>query len=146
MFIAALAINRHWATEREEADALKQQAIAAQKVRPVPVRLPELSVAGRRLQQVRAELSRPWLATLSAIESATVHPVYLLALSIEPASGVVSFEAEAPSFDRALSYVEALSASGALVQVSLVSHAQATAQPSDLPVVRFTATGQWNLR
>ena len=146
MFAAVLAIDRQWAAERDGAERQKQETLAARQLRPTPLHPPELSIADRRLQQVRTEQRRPWLAALSAIEAATVHPVYLLSLNIEPSTGVVRLEAEAPSFEKALTYVEALGASGSLHPATLVSHAPATAQPSDLPVVRFSAITQWSVR
>lgn len=142
----AVWLDQQWTAERR--DGLQQQQFsgAARQALAKPARPAEPSAAQRRLQQAETELRRPWLATLRAIESATVEPVYLLSISIEPGTGIVRLEAEAPSFERALTYIETLNSDGALRPATLVSHMQATAQPSNLPVVRFSVSTQWNPR
>lgn len=149
-FAAAIWYQRSQATERDEALRAQQARTAALQAKPKPVRSLEPSASQRRFQQAQAELQRPWMASLRAIEAATVAPVYLLSLTIEPTTGLVKLEAESPTFRQALAYVELLDQSGALQRATLLSHAQSAAAslpPVDYSgIVRFTVATHWNLR
>jgi hypothetical protein len=133
----------------------------AREARLQPLAAAQPTLAQRRWNQARPELARPWLAALSAIESATRPPVYLLSMNIDPATGVIRLEGEAPGFDQALAYVQALGAEPALSSATLESHSEVPsaggsaaaaalspptalgAPPSDRPVVRFSALTHW---
>lgn len=143
---AAVWFEQHWAAERSEALRLHQLSLAARLIKPKPVRPAESTVAERRQQQAQMELRRPWLPALRAVEFATADPVYLLSLSIEPTTGLVKLEAEAPSFAHALAYVAVLDEGGVLNPAALVSHAEAQTPPTDRPLVRFTVATRWNAR
>lgn len=145
--IAALAVafgaEQRWTTQRAAAVRAAQDALALQQaaIEPLPARPP--TPAQRRWQQVQPELQRPWLPALRAIESATVNPVFLLSMTIEPVTGLVKLDAEAPSFDHALAFVQVLDLSGALRPASLVSHEQSSGGPAGRGAVRFSAMTRW---
>jgi len=85
------------------------------------------------------------MASLRAIESATVDPVYLLGLSFEPSTGAIKLEAEAPSFEHALAFTQVLADGVTLSTASLASHEQLADQTALRPVVRFTVLTRWNM-
>lgn len=138
--------QQQWATERSEALHSQQLTLAANSAKPQPVRPTKPSPTEWRLQQAQAELQRPWLPVLRAVESATAAPIYLLSLNIDPSTGLVKLEAEAPSFDHALSFVSMLDAGGALQPAVLVSHAETASAQADKPWVRFSVATQWSVR
>ena len=139
----ALWFDKQWSSERAAAMQAEEQVIAARTARLAPVRPAEPSLAQRRWEQARPELRRPWLPALKAVESATVNPVFLLSMNVEPATGLIKLEAEAPSFDHALAYVQVLDQSGVLRPAVMVSHEQATDPASGRGFVKFTAATQW---
>lgn len=118
--------------EAAEAQARDHLAIAA---RPTP--------ETRRLAGAASELARPWLPTLRSVEAATLPPVYVLDLAVDPVKGRVHLEGEAPDFEQAVAYVERLGASGALVRARLVSHEQAQDPATGQSVVKFTVEADW---
>lgn len=118
-----------------EAEQLRREAL-----RPVPV-----SPDQRRLQHIAPQLRQPWLPVLRVVEGATRPPVYLLALAIDPASGNVRVEGEAPSFDKALEYAKALDEDGVLGPAELRSHEQMS-EPSGRAAVRFSIVTRWSAR
>jgi hypothetical protein len=140
---AALWCEQHWALERVAVERAEQESLATQRASQVPAKPPEPSLAQQRWQQAQLELRRPWLPALRAIESATANPVFLLSLSIEPASGQIKIEAEAPSFDHALAYVHILDVGGALRPAEMVSHDQVADAGSGRSVVKFSAMTRW---
>jgi hypothetical protein len=142
-FAAALWFEQRWAVDRSGTERTEQEAIAAQRASQAPMRPAEPSLAQQRWQQAQPELRRPWLPALRAIESATVNPVFLLTLSIEPASGQIKIDAEAPSFDHALAYVQVLDVGGALQSATMVSHDQVADAGSGRSVVKFSAVTRW---
>ena len=140
---AALWCEQHWASERAAAQRAKQAARAAQRPLQAPARPAEPTLAQRRWQQAQLEIRRPWLPALRAVESATVNPVFLLSMTIEPAKGLINLDAEAPSFDHALAYVQVLNLGGTLRPATMVSHEQVTDAASGRSVVKFSATTRW---
>jgi hypothetical protein len=140
---AALAFESH---RTEAAAASQAQALqrheAWQKARAEASRPKVLTPQERRSLRVRPMLNRPLLRSLSSIEEVAQAPVYLLRLSIDPASGKVQIEAEAPSFEHALAFVEMIGGDGALRQAQLLSH-DVTADPSGVQTVRFSAVSRW---
>ena len=144
--VGALWLEQRWSTERSAAEREAQAALDARRVDERPKPPPAPTAAQLRWQQAQVELRRPWLPALRAMESATVNPVYLLSMSIEPATGLIKLEAEAPSFDHAMAYVQTLDEGGVLQPATLISHEQTSEQGSGRPFVRFAATTRWNLR
>jgi hypothetical protein len=142
----ALAIaawwHHRWDTERaaQEASLLEQETAqrlaleAAHKSRTP-------TVDERRWQRLTPQLQQRWLPVLRTIEGATESPVFLLALSIDPASGRVQLDGEAPSFDEALAYVQRLSGDGPLAGVHLASHEAST--NTGRASVHFTVLARW---
>ena len=139
----ALWLDRQWADERAAAARAEQQALAAERARQAPPPPAEPTLAQRRWQQAQLELQRPWLPTLRAVESATVNPVFLLSLTIEPSKGLIKLEAEAPSFDHALAYVQMLDEGGALQPATLLLHEQAANLGDGRGSVKFSAMTHW---
>jgi hypothetical protein len=143
---AALHVDRQWTRDRTEHEAaMNARASAAEQQRrdasrPAPV-LPDQ----RRLQHIAPLLRQPWLPVLRVVEGATRPPVYLLALAIDPASGNVRVEGEAPSFDKALEYAKALDEDGLLGPAELRSHEQMS-DSSGRAAVRFTIMTRWSAR
>lgn len=141
----ALWFDRTWAeqrAEREEAERARQEAM--ERTRREALRPVALTPDQRRLQHIAPVLRQPWLPSLRLIENATDAPVYLLALSIDPASGVVQLEAEAPDFKSALAYVQSLDEEGLLGPAQIRSHEDGP-DPAR-PVVRFKVATRWSLR
>lgn len=142
----AMWLHHQWDTERarQEASLLEQQD--AQRRAIEATRRPRMpSVDERRLQHLAPQLQQPWLPTLRAIEGATESPVFLLAMTIDPASGRLQLEGEAPGFDDVLAYVQRLSDDDALAAVHLASH-DGMMDSSGQPAVRFTVLARWSRR
>jgi hypothetical protein len=139
----ALWLEQRWTSERAVAEQAEQQALAAQRALRAPPPPTEPTLAQRRWQQAQGELRRPWLPALRAIESATVNPVFLLSMTIEPGNGLIKLDGEAPSFDHALAYVQVLDEGGALQPATLLSHEQAVDPSGARGAVKFSVTTRW---
>lgn len=139
----ALWCEQRWASERAATELADEQALAAQRALLALLPPPEPTLAQRRWQQAQGELRRPWLPALRAIEAATVNPVFLLSMTIEPSKGLIKLDAEAPSFDNALAYVQVLDIGGVLQPAVLVSHEQAADVAGGRGTVRFSALTHW---
>jgi len=139
----ALWCEQRWAAERATAEHAEQQARTEQQARQAPPPPLEPTLAQRRWLQAQSELQRPWLPALRAIESATVNPVFLLSMTIEPSKGLIKLDAEAPSFDHALAYVQVLDIGGVLEPAVLVSHEQVPNLPAGAGAVKFSAVTHW---
>jgi hypothetical protein len=120
---------------REEAVRVQQQTQPAVVV---------LSADEKRLQRAEAERNRPWLEALRAIESATRDPVFLLAMNSDVGNRSLRLDAEAPSFEHALSYVQVLPDGTGLASAQLLSHEMVTDAASGRQVVRFSVSAQWS--
>lgn len=142
---AALWCEQHWVTQHRAETRADEEAQAAHLALQVPARPVEPTVAQRRWQQAQPELRRPWLPVLRAIESATVNPVFLLSMTIDPSRGIVKLDGEAPSFDHALAYVQLLDDGGALQPATLLSHDQST-DASGHGSVKFSVATRWVAR
>lgn len=140
------SLSHEWAGRAAKIERDDLRAAAARQVRLPPPKPALVTPYERRAQQALVELQRPWLASLRAIESATREPVFLLGLTIEPATGVIRLDAEAATFDQALGYVERLSASPGLLPATLVSHEAAATLPPGQGAVRFTVSTRWAVR
>lgn len=139
----ALWCDQHWLARRAAVERAEREALAVQTATQKPPKPVEPSLAQRRWEQAQVELRRPWLPTLRAVESATVNPVFLLSMTIDPAKGLIKLEGEAPSFDHALAYVQVLDEGGALRPAQLVSHEQSADGAPGRPSVKFSAVTQW---
>lgn len=141
--VTSLWLQQRWTAERDETKRLRDQLMAERQVKPKPMPSAVTLTAERRWEQAQAELRRPWLPTLRAIEVATAPPVYLLSFVVDPASGLIKLEAEAPSFDHALAFVQVLDEGGALAPAILTSHGPAP-PPSEPPIIRFGVSTRWS--
>jgi hypothetical protein len=143
---AALNFDHQRTRERAEHEAaMNARASAAEQQRREASRPMPVSPDQHRLQHIAPQLRQPWLPVLRVVEGATRPPVYLLALAIDPASGNVRVEGEAPSFDKALEYAKALDEEGLLGPAELRSHEQMS-DPSGRTAVRFTIKTRWSAR
>ena len=138
----ALGLEQRWTRERLTLQNAAQLARAQQQAREAPPPPVEPTLAQRRWQQAQGELRRPWLPALRAIESATVNPVFLLSMTLEPSKGLIKLEGEAPSFDHALAFVQVLDTGGVLQPAALVSHESITSAAGTASV-RFSAMTHW---
>jgi len=148
LLAGALWLNGRWADERAELERVQQAQTEALHARQLQSAKPvEPSAADRRLRKVQAELDRPWLKALGAVEVATKDPVYLLAMVFAKGSDGIRLDAEAPSFEEALAYAQRLQEGHrGLSSVSLVSHEQVVDASSGRNLVRFTVMAQWSER
>jgi hypothetical protein len=143
--LGALWLDRHWAAQRAEREAAtRAQEEAADRARREALRPIPLSPDQRRLQRIAPALRQPWLPTLRVIENVTEPPVYLLSMAIDPAAGTIRLDAEAPSFDHALAYVQLLDEGGLLGPAQIHSHEQGN-DPAR-PAVRFTVVTRWSTK
>jgi hypothetical protein len=143
---AVLHFDRQWTRDRTEHEAaMNARASAAEQQRREASRPVPVSPDQRRLHLIAPQLRQPWLPVLRVVEGATRPPVYLLALAIDPASGSVRVEGEAPGFDEALAYAKALDQDGLLGPAELRSHEQVS-DPSGRAAVRFTIMTRWSGR
>jgi hypothetical protein len=142
--VAALAVQRHWAAQEAQWQAQQEARQAATERARRRAELPAVSPQEQKRQAHLIDaLSRPWLPTLKAVEDASQDPVYLLGLSIDPESGKVQLDGDAPSFDHALSYVQRLDLDRALEPGQLVSHETVNDPTTSRSFVRFTAVTRW---
>jgi hypothetical protein len=107
--------------------------------------MPIAAADERRQQFLAQQLAQPWLPTLRLIENATDAPVFVLALSMDPAAGSLRLDGEAPDLQAALDYGSALHEKSLLGPAELRSHETAT-DPTGRPVVRFTLLAPWGGR
>lgn len=140
----ALWLDRAWTLEQSAAaDAQRAREEAArqereQANRPVPPSADEV-----RLHAVAPLLRQPWLPVLRVVESVAEPPVYLLGLAIDPASGQIRIEGEAPSFAEALAFAQALRNDEVLAPAQLRSHEAFTDPNTGRQATRFAVTSQW---
>lgn len=142
----ALHFDRQWARERaqHEAAAGARAGEVEQRRRDAARPIPP-SPEQRRLQHIAPQLRQPWLPVLRAIEGTTRPPVHLLALAIDPVSGAVRMDGEAPSFEKALEYAKTLDQEGLLGPADLRSHEQVT-DANGHAAVRFMVVTRWSAR
>lgn len=141
---ASFWVDQRWTAERAAADgerrAREESARQAAELasRPMP-----LSPEDLRRRAAEPLLRQPWLPVLRVVEAVTEAPVYLLGLNIDPVSGSIRIEGEAPSFAEALSYAQALRNDGVITPAQLRSHDVVTDPNTGRQAVRFTVTSQW---
>lgn len=126
---------QHEAVQREREDAVRQARDAA--LRPVAPTMQE-----RRFRQVAPQLRQPWLPTLRLIENVTEPPVYLLAMTVNPVTGELRLDGEAPGFAEALAYGRALDDEALMGPARLASH-DTVANATGQQVVRFSIATRW---
>ncbi len=143
--VAALAFGDHYASAQAEAERNAQAQVDLDRQRLRLVRPVAPTAAEVRLRQADAESHAPWLRTLRVVEATTRDPVFLRSLVIEPSTGVVKLEAEAPTFAEALSYVKALDDEGSLHPALLTSHEQVV-DATGKSAIRFSVAARWNSR
>ena len=140
----SVGVEQRWDTQRAQRDAEIQQRVEAEQRARLAAQRPVVPSADeRRLQRVRPQLLQPWLPALRAIENATEPPVFLLALSIDPATGRLRLDGEAPSFGEALAYAQRLDEDGALPPAHLLSH-ELVNDSAGRTTVRFTMVANWS--
>jgi len=144
--LAAWQFNQRAARRAAHVAVVQAQAQALEHKRRAAMRPAQPTVEERRLLRARDELSRPWIPTFVAIEEATGESVYLLGLSIDPASGRVQIDGHAPSFDHALAYTQMLDADGSLAPARLTSHELVNDPLLGGPVTKFSVITQWSRR
>jgi hypothetical protein len=141
-----LQVDRQWKRERvQQETAAAARTAETERRRRDAERPVSLSPDQRRLARVSPQLRQPWLPVLRLLEGTTRPPVYLVALAIDPAAGAVRVEGEAPSFEKALEYAQALDQEGLLGPAELRSHEQMI-DPTGQPAVRFTIVTRWSSR
>lgn len=146
----ALWLDHQARQERQALDLAQAQARAASAaearhvVRAASAPSP---VQERRLARARDMLDRPWLAALRAVEGAAAEPVVLMGLSVDPQSGRMRIDAEAPSLDHAIAYAQRLDLDGTLKPAQITSHEfiSDSASPQRI-TLRFTVLAQWRIR
>lgn len=144
--VVALWLHQRWAVERAERQATARQTAEAARqaqraaLKPVPPTADEL-----RLQRLAPRLREPWLPALRLIENATQAPVFLLGLTIDPASEAIRLDGEASTFDQVVAYASQLDEPGLMGPAELRSHEQVT-DPAGRTTVRFTILTKWAAR
>jgi hypothetical protein len=97
----------------------------------------------KRWHRAAVELDAPWLLTLSALEQATKPPIFLTGIRSDPASGRVQIDAEAPSLDDVLAYVQTLHKATPLRDVWLLRHEEVPDASTGRSIVRFAVQATW---
>lgn len=145
--LAALWADRQWTRERSEHEArLRLREEAAQQLQRAALQPIVLTPDQRRLQRIAPQLRQPWLPVLRLVESATEAPVFLLSLAIDPAIGVVRLDGEAPGFDQALAYSQALDSEGLMGPAQIRSHELVNEPGTGRSTARFSLVTQWRTR
>lgn len=142
--VASLWLEQRWTASRTQREAVaRSRAEAAQEARRVALRPVPLSADERRLWKVAGQLRQPWLPSLRVIENVTEAPVYLVGLSIDPATGTVRLDGEAPTFDHALVYMQSLDEVGLIGPAELRSHEVVAEAATGRSALRFTIVTRW---
>lgn len=91
-----------------------------------------------RWRKAQQDLNWPWLDTLTVVEQLTRPPVYLLAYKPDVASGKVTLDGEADTFEDILRYVQVLQAVPQFQQVWLLRHEEVRDGTSGRVSLRFS--------
>ena len=142
----AMAFEDRMEAERVAAERQEQARAEHERDARRPVRVAAPTPAMIRLRHAEADARAPWLATLRVVEAVARDPVYLRSLVIEPATGSVKLEAEAPTFAEALAFAEALDDDGLLRPALVSSHEQIVDAQTGKSAVRFHVSARWNRR
>lgn len=145
--LGTLWLDRQWTRERQEHEAgQKLREEAAQQAQRAALQPIAATPDQRRLQRIAPQLRQPWLPVLRLVENVTEAPVFLLTLGIDPATGVVRLDGEAPGFDHALAYAQALDDEGVMGPAQLRSHEFVNEPGTARPSVRFSVVTRWKTR
>lgn len=145
--VAAMWTDRHWASGRAEHDAaLRLRDEVQQRAQRAALQPVSLTPDQRRLQRIAPLLRQPWLPALRLVENVTDAPLFLLTLAIDPATGAVRLDGEAPSFDQALAYAQALDDEGLMGPAQLRSHEFVNEPAMGRSSVRFSIVTRWRAR
>lgn len=142
--VLSLWAGQRWSSQRAELEAAKRQreesiqSARALADKPVPVTPQDL-----RVRAVSPQLRQPWLPLLRVVESVTEPPIFLLVMAVDPATGAVRLDGEAPGFAEALSYSQALRNDDVLTHAQLRSHDAVSDPNSGRQSVRFSIAAQW---
>ena len=145
--LAAMGLDRQWTQERREQEVgqtLREEA--AQRLQRAALQPAVPTPDQRRLQRIVPQLRQPWLPVLRLVENVTEAPVFLLTLAIDPATGVVRLDGEAPGFDQALAYAQALDDEGVMGPAQLRSHELINEPGTGRPSLRFSIVTRWKTR
>ncbi|MEY4564338.1 MAG: hypothetical protein RLZZ618_3615 [Pseudomonadota bacterium] len=143
----AVGAERHSAREQAEASRVTQQAVEVRRAQERAARQAvPVSPTDKRQRQAQAELARPWLPALRGIEAATSDPVYLVSLKFDRGIGQLRLEAEAPTFDEALAYLQRLGRNAPLSAVALTFHEETKDPATGRSLVKFSAVATWSGR
>lgn len=138
-----LWLDRAWTNERAAVEAARRaRDDAARQARELASRPVPLTADELRQRAAAPLLRQPWLPVLRVVEAATEPPVFLLGLAIDPASGQIRIEGEAPSFAEVLAYAQSLR-DDVLVPAQLRSHEAFTDPNNGRQATRFSVTSQW---
>jgi hypothetical protein len=129
--------------ERAQAELLARQATALEQARRQLLASRQPSPLDAVYSSLEPRLREPWLPVLRRIETVTKPPIHLLKLSIDGSKGEVRIEAEAPSLDAAIEYIDSMSDGTSLRDSVLVRHEQIMFGAGDSRT-RFAATAQWS--
>ena len=145
--LAAVWLNHRWTRQRDEYGArLKLREEAAQESKRAALQAIVPTPDQLRLQRIAPQLRQPWLPVLRLIENATEAPVFLLAVAIDPATGAMRLDAEAPSFEQALAYSQALDRVGVTGPAQVRSHELFNEPDTGNSLVRFSIVTRWKTR
>lgn len=145
--LAALWLDRQWTRERGDHEArLKLREETAQQLQRAALAPIAPTPDQRRLQRIAPQLRQPWLPVLRLVENVTEVPVFLLTLAIDPATGMVRLDGEAPGFDQALAYAQALDDDGLMGPAQLRSHEFFNEPGTGRPSMRFSIVTRWKTR
>jgi len=136
----SLRFAQEWRQQRGQVAGQESTLAAARHALRRPATSAPPTLRQRRWQQARDQQGRPWNAALGAIEAATLEPVYLLSMVVDPATGSIRLEGEAPDFDQALAYVQSLATQPALSSATLESHAD---MGTGAGRIHFSALAHW---
>jgi hypothetical protein len=141
---AALWLDGRWISQRAERDAVirmreeatqRDRLAAAKPVIPTPNQ--------RRLQRIAPQLRQPWLPVLRLVENMTEAPVFLLGLTIDPATGLVRLDGEAGSFEEAVAYTQVLDDGQVTGPAQLRTHETVNEPGTGRASIRFSIETRW---
>ncbi|QTN25665.1 hypothetical protein HZ992_12225 [Rhizobacter sp. AJA081-3] len=142
--VLSLWADQRWTAQRAEFEAAKRQREEATQTaraladRPVPLTPQDL-----RMRAVAPQLRQPWLPLLRVVENVTEPPIFLLAMTVDPVTGSVRLDGEAPGFAEALAYSQALRNDDVLAHAQLRSHDVVADPNSSRQAVRFSIAAEW---
>lgn len=133
------ALAQQEALDRQQREREREERLTSA---PKPPTAREL-----RLQAALKELPDRTLRMLLALEGVTQAPagIYLRSLSFEHATRTINLEAEASSFDQALSYVLVLDQDAIFEPAQMLSH-EPIVDAFGQPAVTFSASVKWRAR